>query len=141
MNFLNFSLINELFMIRVTAGIVQRGNTILIARKRPGKHMEGLWEFPGGKIREGESAEACLERELMEELGIKVRVTAHFMDSAYEYPGKQICLEVYQALYLEGGITLTDHDQVEWVQVSELSRYAFAPADQPVVKRLLGANL
>lgn len=128
-------------MIRVTAGIVQRGNTILIARKRPGTHLEGLWEFPGGKIREGESPEACLERELMEELGIKVRVTAHFMNSAYEYPGKEICLEVYQALYLEGGIKLTDHDQVEWVQVSELSLYVFAPADRPVVMKLLGGRL
>lgn len=128
-------------MIRVTAGVVQRGNTILIARKKQGKHLEGLWEFPGGKIRQGESPQACLERELMEELGIKVRVTAHFMDSAYEYPEKHIQLEVYKALYLEGEINLTDHDRVEWVPVGELGRYVFAPADQPVVKKLLGGSL
>ena len=72
--------------IDVAAGIIQREDgKILLARRKPGSHLAGYWEFPGGKIEEGESPEECLERELLEELGIVTKTGAFVAESVYDY--------------------------------------------------------
>ncbi|EAR16648.1 8-oxo-dGTP diphosphatase MutT [Robiginitalea biformata] len=125
-------------MIEVTAGIIQNASKkVLITRRKAGKHLAGFWEFPGGKIEADETPEVCLAREIMEELNIGISVRSHFMDSTYDYDTKSICLKGYLADYLEGDIILTDHDQYKWVAQSELSKYEFAPADIPIVKKLM----
>ena len=123
-------------MIKVTAGIIKRNEKILIARRKAGKHLAGMWEFPGGKLEENESPENCLKREIKEELGIEIKVLSHFMDSIYHYPGKSVCLLVYWAEYLAGTITLADHDKFEWVALNELGQFEFAAADKPIVAKL-----
>jgi 8-oxo-dGTP diphosphatase len=123
-------------MIRVTAGIIERGGKYLIARRAPGKHMAGRWEFPGGKIEPGESPEECLERELMEEFRIRVEVGAHLVDSTHDYGSKIICLMGYFTRYIDGSFHLVDHDRIHWVSVSEMDDYDFAPADLPLIAAL-----
>ena len=124
-------------MINVTAGIIEFDNTILITRRKAGKHLAGYWEFPGGKIEKGESPEACLKRELLEELKISVTIDSFFMDSIYKYDEKTILLKSYKCTASSKEITLKEHDKALWIKTSELLDYKFAPADIPFVNALL----
>lgn len=124
--------------VEVTAGIIRNGGKFLIARRSTHKQLAGFWEFPGGKIEEGETAEASLERELLEELGISVTVGDFFMETEHQYEDKTILLKAYFCNILSGEITLHDHDQIEWVETSEFKNYIFAPADRPFIKVLNG---
>ena len=71
--------------IDVTAAIIRKNGKVLIARRARGQHLEGLWEFPGGKIENGETPEACLKRELFEEFGIDVRIGRFIAESCFSY--------------------------------------------------------
>lgn len=124
-------------MVFVTAGIIYDRDRILIARRAPAKHLGGYWEFPGGKVEEGESEPACLQRELEEELGIVVRVGDFFMENVHRYGEKQIILRAYFCEHLSGDITLNDHDCVLWIEKENFHAYEFAPADIPFIEALL----
>ena len=124
-------------MIEVVAAIIQNEDSqILITRRKKGKHLEGMWEFPGGKIEKNETDQECLEREILEELSINVSTQNHFVDVNHDYSTKKILLKSYIAKYVSGQISLTDHDKYEWVRVQQLEDYEFAPADIPIVKKL-----
>lgn len=126
-------------MIKVVAGILKKDDKVLIARKREGKPLAGLWEFPGGKIEEGETPEESLVRELMEEMEIKISVKDYVGKSIYDYGnGKVIELLGYTAEIIEGDIVLTDHDKYIWVALSEINNYSLAPADIPLVEKMIG---
>jgi 8-oxo-dGTP diphosphatase len=124
-------------MILVTAAIIFNKSKILIARRANNKHLAGFWEFPGGKVEEGESAEECLKREIGEELGINVKVGAFFMENHHHYGEKHILLKAYFCDLISGNIVLNDHDQIEWVEKANLHKYDFAPADIPFVESLI----
>ncbi|EFM10649.1 NUDIX hydrolase [Paenibacillus curdlanolyticus YK9] len=126
-------------MIEVAAAIIEneRGQ-ILIARRKKGKSQEGMWEFPGGKIEQGESAEACLRRELLEEMQIEIRPYAYFGVNDHYYGATHIRLIAYIATYVSGVITLVDHDDYRWVRREELGEFDFAPADVRFVEALMG---
>lgn len=124
-------------MISVVAGILQKDDKILIARKAPGKSLEGYFEFPGGKIEEGETPEESLVRELVEEMTIKVKVNKYVGESIYDYGNIVVSLKGYTAEILEGEITLSDHDMYEWVTLEEINNYKLAPADIPLVEDLI----
>ena len=128
-------------MLQVTAGIIKQNEKILIGRRKPGKHLAGFWEFPGGKLEENETPEDCLRREILEELGINIKVLSHFMDSIFHYPEKSICLMAYYCEFIEGEIILTDHDKAEWIALNEFGKYEFAPADKPIVAALKNNNV
>lgn len=123
---------------QVTAAIIRKGSKILIARRAPSKHLGGFWEFPGGKIEEGETAQECLKRELEEELGIIIKVGKFFMENEHYYDDKIILLKAYECEHTSGSIVLNDHDQVQWVETSEFVNFKFAPADIPFIKALNG---
>lgn len=124
-------------MIKVVAAILEKENKILIAKKREGKPLSGLWEFPGGKIEEGETPEESLIRELMEEMNIKVRVNEYVGESIYDYgDGKVISLKGFTAEIIEGDIKLTDHDEYKWVTLEEICNYRIAPADIPLISNI-----
>lgn len=123
-------------IIEVTAAILQKDDKILIAQRKKGDRLEGKWEFPGGKIEEGESSEACLQRELQEELGIEVEIGDFICQSEHHYPHIYIRLLAYQATYLSGEIQLNDHAAIEWVTVKEMRNYDFAHADLPIIEVL-----
>jgi len=83
-------------LIEVSAGLVFRDGLLLIAQRRPQDHLGGLWEFPGGKLEPGESAEDCLRRELMEELGIEVEIKELAETIEHDYPGKKVRLKFFR---------------------------------------------
>lgn len=125
-------------MIQVAAAIIKNGQgLLLIARRKPGKSQGGLWEFPGGKLEEGESPEACLRRELMEEMGIEIAVDRLFGVNDHYYGDLHIHLIAYEARFAAGDITLIDHDRYDWVRKEQLAGYSFAPADIKFVHMLM----
>lgn len=121
----------------VTAAIALREGQVLLARRAPGQSLEGFWEFPGGKVEEGETLQECLEREIYEELNVGAVVGEVYAESVYHYDRGAIRLvglltEIPQAHY-----ELTVHDQIEWVPVAHLVTYELAPADIPIAERLM----
>jgi 8-oxo-dGTP diphosphatase len=124
-------------MIEVAAAIIENEHgQILIARRKKGKSQAGMWEFPGGKIEQGETVEACLHRELLEEMKIDILPYEPFGYNDHSYGTTQIRLIAHKAKYVGGDIALTDHEAYQWVEKSELHTFPFAPADVPFVERL-----
>ena len=125
-------------LLPVAAAIIFRKNEVLVARRRKGLHLEGLWEFPGGKIEPGESPEQCLERELMEELGIQCSIHSFLGESVYAYSKKTVQLLGYRGFFVQGTFRLVDHSEVRWVEVREsLLSLDWAPADIPLVRMVV----
>ncbi|WP_027094531.1 8-oxo-dGTP diphosphatase MutT [Cohnella thermotolerans] len=126
-------------MIEVAAAVIEdEEGRILIARRREGKSQAGLWEFPGGKIEPGETAEACIVRELREEMSIDVSPGEYLGENVHDYGDIRIRLIAHRAKYIGGRIRLADHDHCKWVKPGDLTGYEFAPADAPFVERLSG---
>lgn len=124
-------------IIKVVAAILQKEDKILIARKKQGKPLAGYFEFPGGKIEEGETPEESLIRELMEEMNIKIAVKEYIGESIYDYGNdKVISLLGYTAEIIDGEIKLSDHDRYEWVTLEQINNYKIAPADIPLINKL-----
>jgi 8-oxo-dGTP diphosphatase len=123
--------------IHVTAALVRRGGQLLAAQRREGDARGGCWEFPGGKIETGESPEACLERELHEELALNVAVRDHFLSVTHDYPEVRVHLHAYLCDYLEGDATPLEHQRVRWLSPRELSTLSWSAADRPIVEKLL----
>ena len=123
-------------MIDVTAAILIENGRVLIARRRPGASQAGMWEFPGGKVRPGESPAQCLKREIQEELGIEIAVGEFFGESVYAYEDKTIRLLAYRVRAEGGEISRNDHAELAWVAIADLGRYRFCPADVPFTEKL-----
>lgn len=124
--------------IDVVCGIIFKNDQVLIARKAKGKSLAGKWEFPGGKIQEGEDPEWALERELKEELGMKVNVLDFFGENLHQYEAFTIRLLAYKCDFVSASFELTDHDRVEWVNPLQLSHYDLAEADKPFISLING---
>lgn len=123
-------------MIRVTAAIITDSGKVFIAKRKPPGRMPGMWEFPGGKIEEGESPEQCLKRELHEEFGIDATIGRHVGTSVYRYDFYTVELMAYRTKIIAGKIRLNDHADMAWVEPDELDGYEFAPADIPFVEMI-----
>jgi 8-oxo-dGTP diphosphatase len=124
--------------VRVTAGIIENGGRLLIARRKPGKHMGGKWEFPGGKIEPGESPEQSLVRELDEELALRVEVGELLCVVPYRGGGVELELMVYHVTRLDGEPVLREHEEIRWVFPGELASFDLADSDRKAVERLYG---
>ncbi len=125
-------------VIQVTAGIIRNevGN-VLITQRREGDRLAKKWEFPGGKIREGESPEGCLVREIREELDIEIEVEGFFHAVRHHYPDEDILLLTYLCRFVNGNIKLNTHRAYRWVEPKCLKRMNFADADMPIVQQLI----
>ncbi len=123
--------------ITVTAAVLEKEGRVLIARRKRGDRLADKWEFPGGKIEEGESPEVCLRRELNEEFGIDVAVGGFVGRSSHRYPHGEIDLLAYRVTHLSGSFHLHDHEEIRWVLPDDLLSHDFSAADIPIVKRLL----
>jgi mutator protein MutT len=124
------------FPIDVACAIIRQGGKILITRRRDGDHLGGLWEFPGGKRMAPESLRACLERELLEELGLRVRPVRFLKRIDYRYPEKSVSLYFYACEILEGNPWPRGCQAFRWVRPFELRNYSFPPADEPILKEI-----
>ncbi len=121
---------------KVVAAIIERDGKVLVARRRKGIRFGGFWEFPGGKLKDGEDPETGLERELAEELGIQARVEGFFCSVRYCTPALSIELLAYRTAHVSGELSPTDHDEIRWVEPAGLDESAFTEPDRPVVRYL-----
>lgn len=115
--------------IPVVAALILRNGRVLLARRKSGKSQAGCWEFPGGKMEEGEHPESALIREIKEELGIRIRVVQHFHTSLHAYSDIGIRLIAFLATTDDQIVNSSDHDVMEWVSAAEILNYNLAPAD------------
>ena len=127
--------------LEVTGGAIFRDGKVLIARRKQGKSLAGFWEFPGGKVELGETPEACLKRELREELGLTVSVVGHLGSASYRYPSFDIELIVLVCVTSEEPTHLEAHDKYVWSSIAHLSEYSWAPADLFAVEKLIKEGL
>jgi len=123
-------------VVEVAAGLVYREGRYLIARRNPGVHLAGFWEFPGGKCEVGETLEECLRRELFEELGIRIDVTIPFQIIRHEYEEKTVELHFFRCQIETGQATAIDCAEIRWVWPHELGDFVFPPADRPIIEAL-----
>ena len=125
--------------VRVVAALLEREDgRVLITQRRPQSFMPLKWEFPGGKVEEGESDEVALKRELQEELGVEVEVGVHFMGLEHDYPDFSIDFHVYHCRLIEGELRKLGVHDLRWVLPEELDTFEFPPADEPTIEKLLG---
>lgn len=130
-------------MLVVTAAFMERQGRIFIARRAPGSSHAGKWEFPGGKLEDGESPESAMARELAEELGIRAVVGEKLAETEWHDPedrDRSVRLLFFRILSFEGEPHLHEHDAGAWALRSELGSYVFAPADRPFVEELLAGR-
>jgi 8-oxo-dGTP diphosphatase len=123
--------------VLVAAAVIRRSDTYLVTRRQAGVHLEGYWEFPGGKCDSGEALEACLVREIREELDVRVRVGEELLAVAHEYPERIVELRFFEC-ELEGEPRPVLGQEMQWVRRSELGSLAFPPADAELLELLAG---
>ena len=123
--------------IRVAAGVLadDRGR-VLIARRPDDKHAGGAWEFPGGKLQPGETAEQALVRELAEELGVQVTRAETLIDYTHHYADRDVSLFVFRVLEWENEARGLESRPLSWVAVEDLMEEGLLEADQPIVDAL-----
>lgn len=119
----------------VSAAVVERDGRILVARRLDGSHMGGLWEFPGGKCEPGESAEACLARELLEELGATAVIREEVYRTTFAAGDRLLDLRFFRCELTTEARPLLGQE-VRWVLRRELASLEFPPADAELVARL-----
>ena len=120
----------------VTAALIEEEQRILIAQRDRSKRFGSQWEFPGGKVMQGETPEACLRREIQEELNLKVRVQELFCTVHHQYPDFSIELMAFWCTIVGGSLELEEHEQVQWVTVHEMKKYDFVEADLNIIAAL-----
>lgn len=125
--------------VPVVCAIIRRDGRIMLAQRPPDKKLGGLWEFPGGKVEAGESAEAALHRELQEELGCTVRITQTLAPFVHAYDWGSIELMPFVCELAEGSAEphAHEHTALVWVEKEELQSYELAPADVPLLRELV----
>jgi 8-oxo-dGTP diphosphatase len=131
-------------LIRVSAGILCRGEQVLICQRREGGAFAGKWEFPGGKIQQAESAEEALVRELAEELDIAVRTEdlRHLETLRYRYPGGPgVELHFFHVLGFQHEPRNRTSRQIVWVHASQAVNFDFLEADKELLARLASGAL
>jgi 8-oxo-dGTP diphosphatase len=119
--------------------LVDVDGRVLIAQRPPGKAMAGLWEFPGGKVEDGEQPEQTLIRELKEELGITVTEAclAPLTFASHSYPDFHLLMPLYVCRRWEGMVSPTEGQSVTWVKPNRLRDYEMPPADVPLIAHLM----
>jgi 8-oxo-dGTP diphosphatase len=123
--------------IQVTCAIIVKEGKILAAQRSERMSLPLKWEFPGGKLMEGESEEDCLKREILEELNIAITITSKLTTSIHDYGNFTIALIPFLAEYAGGEIKLHEHRQIGWFTKEELTALDWAPADIPILHELL----
>jgi 8-oxo-dGTP diphosphatase len=119
--------------------LIDTDGRVLIAQRPEGKSMAGLWEFPGGKVEDGERPEQSLIRELKEELGITVSdaCLAPLTFASHAYPDFHLLMPLYVCRRWEGTVTALEGQQLAWVRPNKLRDYDMPPADVPLVSHLM----
>ena len=123
-------------VIEVAAGLIRHDGRYLIARRKPNVHLAGFWEFPGGKRETDESLVECLQRELFEELGVRVDLPIPYRVVRHDYPEKIVELHFFRCAIEEGEPAPVDCAEIRWVLPEELTQFDFPPADHVIIEAL-----
>ena len=125
--------------IHVVGAVFRNGGRYMVAKRATG-HLAGKWEFPGGKVENGECPQASLRRELAEEMGIEATIGAFVASTEHRYEDVTIDLACYLVDDFVGEIQPQDHSEIKWVTPDELMDVDLAPADVPIAKALLDSG-
>lgn len=127
----------DVIRVEVGCAVIERKGELLIAQRKPGDHLGGYWEFPGGKRRNSESFEACLIREVREELGVLIQPRQFLRKVTYSYPAKQVSLNFYLCTWVSGIPVKKDCFYFRWVKPEGLRSFLFPPADYDLIQDLI----
>ncbi len=123
--------------VAVCAAVIRKDGKILLATRPTGKHLAGMWEFPGGKIEQGESPNECLTREIIEELGIEVTALDTMFVINHDYPEKQVNIRFIRCLTTDTIPSLgLEGQQLKWYNATELASIKLIEADRPFAEFL-----
>lgn len=128
-------------LLVAAAALIDAQGRVLIARRPEGKSLAGLWEFPGGKVEDGESPEDALIRELKEELDVTVAHDAlePIAFASHAYPDFHLLMPLYAVRRWDGAPKAIEHTALAWAAPGELKNYPMPPADAPLLARLIEA--
>jgi 8-oxo-dGTP diphosphatase len=126
--------------IRVVAAVVQKNERYLITQRRPNAVLPLLWEFPGGKVEEGESDAEALRREVAERLGVEIEVGQLISFVSHPYEHYTVDLHLYECKLRSEALEPKAVNDFRWVTSNEFDRYSFTPADEASMTKLLGVT-
>jgi len=128
-------------IVEVAAGLICHEGRYLIAKRKSGVHLAGYWEFPGGKRERGETLEECLQRELLEELSIRIRAPIPFQVIRHDYSDKIVELHFFHCTIETGRAVPRESAEIRWVLPRELRSFQFPPADRRIIDALQGEGV
>ncbi len=123
-------------VINVVAAAIEKDGLIFCAQRPEGKSLGGFWEFPGGKLENGETPEEALIREIKEEFDSEIEVISFLNEASYEYDFGIVTMKTYLSKLINGELKLLEHQDSKWLPIGELSELEWAPVDIPAVKCL-----
>jgi len=124
----------------IAVGVVEKGNRILITRRKPEGLLGGLWEFPGGKVETNETGPAACIREIKEETGLEVIISSHLTRIKHAYTHFKIEMDVYLCRYVAGQVQLSGPVDSRWIRLSEINDYPFPKANLKFIPLLTNSN-
>jgi len=122
---------------KVIAAVIVNENKFLIAQRAKKDSLFGKWEFPGGKMEAGETEHECLKRELFEEFNIQAEVGSYICSSFFEHNGHPYEMRAFFVESFKGELTLIEHQQIKWVEKTELLSFDYPTPDLPIIEKLL----
>ncbi len=126
-------------ILQVACAIIEQNGKVLCAQRSESMSLPLKWEFPGGKIQEGERPEDCLKRELLEELGVQISVCRPLAPLTHHYPAFSVTLHPFICRIAAGEITMREHSAVAWLPAGRLLELDWAEADVPLIKNYRSA--
>ena len=123
-------------MIDVVAAVIKKNNKYLIAQRNRNKHFAFHWEFPGGKVDNGETFEIALLREIKEELSIDIKILKKISSQKHKDDKINVNVHYFLCEHLDGKIYLFEHEDLKWITKTELFSYKMAPGDSKIIKFL-----
>ena len=123
-------------IINVVAAAIEKDGKFFCAQRPEGKSLGGFWEFPGGKLEDGESPEQALVREIKEELNSEIEIVSYINEASYDYDFGTVIMKTYRAKLISGKLELLEHQNSTWLAPNELDTLNCAPVDRSAVELL-----